>query len=123
MKFQWMHNFRLALRHDRAWRWLGLTAIAGNLASWLIISRISGSPQTLTPLHYTIYFGPDLSFNPRYVLLLPGLGLAILLLNLGWSNSIDDQLWRRTWIIITVILSLLILAISAALVYIARTTP
>ncbi len=115
-------NLRSAWVHDGLWRWLTITALAINLASWFMMYQLSRISQTLTPLHTTVYFGPDLSFSPRRLFWLPGIGFVIWLLNLGWSVWEDQELWRRTWMLMTFVFVGLLLAVSGTLLYLAHSS-
>lgn len=60
-------------------------AVFFNLLTWSIMAWGVRFFPGLMPLHYNIYFGPDL-FGPWYqILFIPGLGLAFLIVNLFLS--------------------------------------
>jgi len=105
------------------WLWFMLASAAANGISWTLITPLARSHQTFSPLHYTIYFGPDLSLNARQLFLLPAVGAFIVVVNLIASSWNDDQLWRRTWGILTLTMIIILTAVTAALVYVSRTTP
>lgn len=61
--------------------WLLISAIVANLADWLLL-RIFLRPVTDTVIiHYNVYFGVDMSGDPRDAYVLPLIGLAILSVN------------------------------------------
>lgn len=62
-----------------------------NAAMWLAILVFIDRTQLITILHYNIYFGPD-GFGSWYdLMILPGIGLVIALINFIMTT----WLWRR----------------------------
>lgn len=121
-KFHVMDNLHLRWRQDRPWLWLCLLAALVNIGDWAAMIRLSQSSETFAPLHYTIYFGTDLSFGPHRLLLVAGLGTFILAVHVVASLLVDESLWRRTWAVTALVLNILLLAATAALFYVIRTS-
>lgn len=122
MKFLWWHNLHTHWRQDRPWLWLLILSGLVNLGQWLVALRLGQTEHTLAPLHYTIYFGTDLSLSPRSLLLIPGLGLLTVGIHLWSSLQVDQPLWRRTWALIALLFNVLLLAVVGTLFYISTTS-
>lgn len=122
MKFHWVENLKSSWRHDRVWLWLLILTGLMNLGDWALLSRLGGSAGRLEPLHYTIYFGTDLSLGPRRLLIIPALGATILIIHFLTSTGSEQPLWRRTWALTALVLNTLLLAASGALFYVASTS-
>jgi hypothetical protein len=73
--------FNKSFFKDRLVRFFLLASFLINASIWAILGwGVRYYPESM-PLHYNIYFGPDL-FGPWYqILFIPGLGLCLLLLD------------------------------------------
>lgn len=61
--------------------WLLFSALVGNLADWAIILIFIRPTVPTIILHYNVYFGVDMMGDWRWVFILPGIGLLLLIIN------------------------------------------
>lgn len=119
MMLRWFRHDQRDWLHDRTWWWLvGVSAFI-NAGTWAVMLRVAHAEHTFAPLHYTIYFGTDLSSNPRGLMLMPALGTAIVLAHALTTMTNQHEVWRRSWAVMALTLNALLLASSAALYYVA----
>lgn len=99
-----------------------MTVVVGLLvaADWWLAEQTWRLHHALTSVHYTIYFGPDLTLGSPAIFWLPGAVTAIALANLLVAGRQPDGLWRRTWSLITLLVTLLLTAAGVVLWYINR---
>ncbi len=100
-----MHFSKL---NDRASRWFFAAAIVLNLAQWLTIAL--WPKAGLAPLHYTIYFGIDLTGPAWQLYGLAGFGTAIIFFHGLISVLQPSTLWSRLWAFGAVVNCLLLTA-------------
>ncbi len=62
-----------------------------NAAMWLSIFVFLDRTQVITILHYNIYFGPDTFGNWYDLMILPGIGLAVAILDFALTSWV----WKR----------------------------
>jgi hypothetical protein len=104
-----------AIFRDRPSRVLWLTAAVLNAVGWGA-TRWSQSGESFVPLHYTIYFGIDLTGPPSKLYLLPAAGTVMLVLHTLGAATIGDHVWKRSFLLILVGLeTLLALALATVL--------
>ena len=93
-------------------------ALLINCLSWLFLSgRITPQEQQIA-LHYNIYFGIDLVGPWWYLLLLPGAGIATLLVNAALSVILlqrEKILWYFLTVTSILVQGFFFLAVSLAL--------
>lgn len=84
------------------------------MAQWGAVLLLVPRRDQLVPLHYSIYFDIDLS-GPWYTFLwLPGVALAVLITNLIGSLWVDQPIWTRAWLLMTLMIESLALAAIVA---------
>lgn len=88
-----------------------------NLGQWLTIATWPTSQ--LAPLHYTIYFGLDLTGPTWQLYALPGIGTLIILFHGLVSFSQLAALWRRMWSFTALVNLLLLTAAMVTLRFIS----
>ena len=102
---------------DRVSRALLFIASGLNVAAW-IATFLAQSGESFVPLHYTIYFGIDLTGPSKKLFLLPAAGTVMLVLHTLGAASYKDETWRRAFLgLVVVIETILGLAITAVLVW------
>lgn len=82
---------------DRRSAWLFAIAGLVNLAQWITIATWPAS--SVAPLHYTIYFGIDLTGEAWQLYALPAVGVLILVFHYFISLTQASVLWSRVWAI------------------------
>ncbi len=93
---------------DRVVRWLSILSVAVLAAEWGLVTWAVPRGGQFLPIHYTVYFGIDLTGAWNRLLMIPIAATAIFLWHLivsGWRN---DQVWRRTWVLLGLILVMLL---------------
>ncbi len=58
-------------------------ALVLNIISWLVIATQIKPNAEVIPLHYNIFYGPDLVGKGYYAYIIPSVGLLVLLVNFG----------------------------------------
>ena len=81
----WSFFNKIDSEHSAAWRKVLLLtfglSLAFNLVLWLLLLRSVADFTAIIPIHYDIYFGIN-ALGPGYrLLIIPGFGLAVILLN------------------------------------------
>lgn len=61
--------------------WLSISSFLANLAGWIVPLIFIKPIDKNIILHYNVYFGVDMTGRWQQVFFLPGIGLAVLLLN------------------------------------------
>lgn len=84
---------------------------------WAAAGLIVQSHDQIVPLHYTIYFGIDLTASADRLYLLPAFGSVIWLGHLFAAQAVKHDAWRQTWLVLSLLLLLLLGAVLASLVY------
>lgn len=105
---------------DRWTRWLNIVAIIINGALWLVIWRWWPHIDGSGPLHYTIYFGINLTGPWTGLLALPGLGLLAILSHLIIGRVSKQVIWARLWSLLSVIINILAGLAVAAVFYLVK---
>lgn len=90
-------------------RWLGVTAWGCNAAHWILFAATVPRGDQFVPLHYTIYFGIDLTGHWTRAFAMPGIGTALILLHIFLSNVVPDVTWRRAWFTIAAVVNVILL--------------
>src|SRR5258708_4411942 len=82
-----------------------------NIIAWLIIWTQIHPTSEVIPLHYNIFYGPDIVGKGYYLYLLPLVGLAILAINyLFYKYALQRQEFAaRSAIVVSLALQILIL--------------
>lgn len=62
-----------------------------NAAMWLSLLLLLDRTQVITILHYNIYFGPDTFGHWYELMILPGVGLAVAVIDF----ALTTWMWRR----------------------------
>lgn len=106
--------------HDRASLILWISGWIINAATWTGLIIGVARDQSLVPLHYTIYFGIDLTGNWMQILILPLVGTIIALTHSVLAGWQPGQVWQRTWLTLNVVLQILLAGSAVTLVYVSR---
>ena len=73
--------------------------------SWVLLQHNG----TITPLHYTIYFGIDLTASSQYsAYAIPAVGLLMILSHLFFAALVDHPMWKRSWLLLSFVGQLLL---------------
>ncbi len=85
-------------------------AIAINLLTWLMLWKYVEKDQSLIPIHYNIAIGIDRVGSWQEIMLFPGLGAVIIILNglIAWLFRVETVLVRSV-LFATVFIQLFIL--------------
>lgn len=107
--------------HGRIVLWLLVSAVFANLINWLIIVVFIRPVVPTIILHYNVYFGVDMMGNPKWVFVLPAIGLFLLLVNNFLAIYFYDNKERiASYILLTgalmIQLSLLIATLSVIII-------
>lgn len=97
-----------------------LVAVGVSVALWGLSLWLVPRDRVVVPLHYTIYFGIDLSSRWQSWLWLPGLGTVVTLAHFGIGAMKDDATWQRVWLSMAILLNVLLGLVIAALTYVIR---
>lgn len=107
------------LKHsDRLSGWLLVWGTLANVCLWALALLLVPRPEQLLPLHYTIYFGIDLTGPRLRILLMPLIGLGILVAHLALSRFYDHPVWQRLWLLLALLLQILLTGALGALLYV-----
>ncbi len=98
---------------DRRSIWILAGAGVLNVVQWIVV--VTWPHSNVAPLHYTIYFGLDLTGPAWQLYMIPGLGMIILLIHTVLSGLRESPLWSRLWALTAMILILLLSAAMATL--------
>lgn len=107
---------------DPVSRWLAVSAAVINFGHWALVLATVPRGDQFVPLHYTIYFGIDLSAHWTRGFVMPAVGTAILILHLLTSGIVRDMAWRRSWFLIALSLNAILFSTGVALWRIIQTT-
>ncbi len=89
--------------------WLALAGVF-NLGQWLTVA--TWPPTQVAPLHYTIYFGLDLTGPAWQLYVLPGVGAMVIVVHGVIAALRRSELWSRSWSLLALVN---IVLLSAAL--------
>ncbi|MEK7537745.1 MAG: hypothetical protein AAB619_02110 [Patescibacteria group bacterium] len=106
---------------DRWRRWLITGGLLLNAAGWVGALRFVPRAQAVIPLHYTIYFGINLTGAWTSILWLPAIGAAALVSHLLISRLVPHPVWSRLWLLLAVVINLLALIDLAVVIVLMRT--
>lgn len=109
-----------SLWQNRKARWLSIVALVINVASWVVVLRFIPRTSSFTPLHYTIYFGINLTGSWIKLLSLPAIGLMAILSHAVIGRIVDHRTWQRLWVLLALVINILILCDILAVVYVLR---
>lgn len=109
------------IRTDRVAEWLFGLAFLVNLIDWSLVQFLSVKNGTMVPVHYTIYFGINLTGPWMMLYWLPAIGTIVLISHLLISAANQQPVWRRLWMLLALTLNLLALANTVAILYLTRT--
>ena len=115
LKHIW-HDFRT----DPLSRWLSLATLAVNVGQWALFGSVVPRGDQFLPLHYTIYFGIDLTGHWTRAFWLPTLGTAIWIVHLLLSDLVREATWRRAWWVIGLVANTTLLLGAFSIAWIMR---
>lgn len=105
---------------DRGSRWLLISSLILNGLVWLVIWRWWPYATGAVPLHYTIYFGINLTGSWLGLFALPALGLIAIVSHLFINLSNRQVMWWRLWGLLSLVMNLLAALAVAAVMYVVR---
>ncbi len=107
---------------DRWARWFVGGLVLLNGFGWLAVWY--GAPRNLdvSPLHYTIYFGINLTGHWTSLFWLPAIGLTALLSHLFIARMVEHVLWRRLWLVLAAAINIMVVIDLTAMLILLRTT-
>ncbi len=105
---------------DRWSLWLFTSAFIINLAQWGI-AWFWPRGSSLAPLHYTIYFGIDLSGPWWWIYGLPLVGSVIIIAHFFIAVFDHATLWTRIWALVALVLNVFLLGALGTLWVLIRT--
>lgn len=103
--------------HTRLTESRALLIAAGlvTLGLWIATLLLAPRGRLVAPLHYTIYFGIDLSGRWQNWLWFPGMATLVTVSHIIIGCRRDDVTWQRLWLSAAIALNLLLAAALAAL--------
>ncbi|MBI2984472.1 MAG: hypothetical protein HYY50_02510 [Candidatus Kerfeldbacteria bacterium] len=108
---------------DQPSRWLFVINLGLNLSTWFGVWFGIPHRAQLVPIHYTIYFGIDLTGAWTKYFWLPGAGLLALILPLFAIAVSSHPYWLRSWwLMILLIQILLVLSLLTAGLHLSQTS-
>ena len=105
---------------DRWSRWAVFLIGAGNILGWIAVWRFSLRGADVSPLHYTIYFGINLTGRWSTLFVLPAVGTVALIVHLVISRMVPHPMWRRLWLVLAAIITIMMLMDVAAIIFLLR---
>lgn len=93
---------------DRGSRWLWVSSLVFNLGQWIGVLVLAPKNQQFVPLHYTIYFGIDLTGTWRSLFWVPGIGLIIQAIHSFGALLVPEKIWHRSWLVFALFLQVLL---------------
>lgn len=91
-------------------------------AECLAILRWYPRDQTLSPLHYTIYFGINLTGRWYEMFIPPALGFGAVVSHMIISRLAAHPMWRRLWSLLALFINILVFLDVAAVLYLVHTS-
>lgn len=118
--FSPLHIERELLR-DRTGRWLMAVALVLVAVLWVVGIYLQPHGKLFVPLHYTIYFGIDLTGRTWQWYLRPMFATVIFLVHTLIGLSQKQALWWRLWSLLSICFTLLLAAGLVTLIFATRT--
>lgn len=101
-----MRNIRIVMQ-DPVNRWLWWVGVVVNAATWVAIWQFVPKNSAVLPLHYTIYFGINLTGSWVKLFWVSAVGVGILFAHLLMASTNTHRTWQRLWIILALTLNVL----------------
>ena len=108
---------------DATAKWLTIVVILINLGQWLAGLFFIPSSQSIIPLHYTIYFGIDLTGHKTGLLFLQAAGLIVIISHIVIANWRTNIVWARLWIILALTVNIVAGGALITTILLARGLP
>jgi len=108
---------------DRSARGLVLAMGSGVIASWILVISLFKRTELFLPLHYTIYFGIDLTGSWMKLLVLPSLATISAVFHCWLAGLVDDWRWARMWLLVGCLLQVFLVGSLVTLAVITRQRP
>ena len=99
---------------------LFLVALLMNAVLWAGTWAYMRPISTITPLHYTIYFGIDLATDKQWLYLIPGLGLLVVLSHSLFARLTAHPAWAEAWSTLAVLFQVLLGMVLLTLVVLSH---
>src|SRR5689334_9133805 len=90
---------------DRWSRWFTVSLLFGNLGGWAAVWFLAPRNLDVSPLHYTIYFGINLTGPWTSLFWLPAIGLGAIITHLTIAHLANHILWRRLWLVLAAVIN------------------
>lgn len=104
---------------DTRVRWIVASTVVFNAAMWVGVFVLLPHNGAVLPLHYTIYFGINLTGNWWQMLWLPGIGTGAFIVHMFIAQAQQHMTWRRLWLVLALALNILLLIdVLVAVLYI-----
>lgn len=116
---KWKHAVEW-IRTDRAGRRLWISSAVITAGLWAGMFWLTQQTGTFVPLHYTIYFGIDLTATGWTAYQLPLIATASLIIHAAAAGLAPHEVWRRSWLTLGLVVQLLWASALLAILYIAR---
>lgn len=116
-------NFKQGVRDtwsDRWSRWLIVGALILVAVDCAGIIRWFPRHQALNPLHYTIYFGINLTGRWFEIFILPAVGFLAVVSHAVIGRVVNHVMWRRMWLLLALAINVFILADLMAVLYLVQ---
>jgi hypothetical protein len=94
--------------------------LALNVALWFGGWLLMQHNGTLTPLHYTIYFGIDLTAGRLSAYAIPALGTLMIISHALFGTISPHPMWRRSWLVIALAMHVLLGAALLVLLFVRQ---
>ncbi len=88
-------------------RWVFIFGLVVTLGQWVTLVTAVPRGESFLPLHYTIYFGIDLTGSWAQLAWLPAASSISWLIHLIGASRQPDLIWRRAWALLGGLISLL----------------
>jgi hypothetical protein len=92
------------------------------MALWASTAIVAQLGHAFTPLHYTIYFGIDMTGSGNQLYALPAVAAIIFISHFVAAHFVKHPAWRQAWLVLNLLFQILLAAVLALLTIIASTT-
>jgi len=84
-------------------------------ALWVATAFLIQRHGAVAPLHYTIYFGIDLTAAADQLYLIPGVATLVWIAHITAAGAVKHVAWRQAWLVLGTVICILLGAILASL--------
>ena len=101
-------------------RWMAVIVLVLNLSGWAAIWFLAPRDLDVSPLHYTIYFGINLTGRWTELFWLPAIGAAALISHILIARLVLHPMWRRVWMVLALAINVMMLIDVTAILLLLR---